>query len=106
LKSSLKKWRSCKFPKCTTLEDFDNLLLNHDAVKEKLGFFRGDSFYRGVLSDEMNRTQAVFVNQKILNRIEDGFLMSVDGTYGILPFPDIFSQLLVAMAKVEGRVSL
>lgn len=45
------------------------------------------------------------MNDKIIEKLEMGFKMSVDATFGVFPFRDEFTQLMVAMGNVNGRVS-
>lgn len=95
------KLRSRKFPKCSTPDELDDLLVNHPEVKNIFGKFKGTQFYRGKVTSG-SQSALIFMLSEVLEVLPYRLIMSTDGTFSIVP--GYFKRLYLLFADIAGKV--
>lgn len=101
VETTLSRLRRKKFPSCTSVDDFERIMETNEEVKNAYGEYRGEAFYHGTVGPNANSRASIFVIRQHLKHLKEGFSMSGDGTFKIVPAG--FMQLYVILAEFQGR---
>jgi hypothetical protein len=99
ISSTLKKNRSKNKPKCESAEDLEHILRHNSSIKEMFSTFRDSDYYRGIIHDGSSKAN-LFIAQKLVDKMEKGSEISVDGTFSVVPKG--FKQLLIIFGEIDG----
>lgn len=103
VKTTMNRLRQSMFPLCLDQATFIRLLETHHEVKEKFGTFKCTDFFQaGITSPGGTGTTALFVNEKVLEKISPGQKSNwfMDATFKIQPLG--YRQLFIGLVEIEG----